>query len=178
MLLLLFWSCVPVGGIVTLCQAALSPPGALLSQVSTAQGWQATTRAELALLGLAVTGIGVLIPLLLWPSMVRRPAQSVVWDERGVEVTKCYGGAITLGWEELLGLTQFRRHGFQPSGVLAAARGGRSFGINGWGSGYGELVDALKAHIWTRDEDGEGDEPGGPPGAGPVSGEPQQPECE
>ncbi|MGD0110284.1 MAG: hypothetical protein ABSD48_00275 [Armatimonadota bacterium] len=181
-LLLLFWSLVPVGGISALCQAVMSPPGAMLSQVGTDRSWHLTTRAELALLGVGGIGIAILVPILLWPSVVRWPAQSVVWDERGLQVTKCYGGPIALRWEELLGLTQFMSNGWNPRRVVVAARGYRSFSIHGKGSGYDELVDALKAHIWTRDEDGAGEAPVSTFGSGPSSGEAmapsqQQPEC-
>jgi hypothetical protein len=153
LVLFLLCPCV-VAGVVALFQAASAPAGAMFDQAS----GHPVSRSQVAFLGLCLTGGPALGAALLWPNLVRRPALRVVWDERGVVVTKVFGRVpIALKWEELLGLAELLTRG-SASSILVASHSGRSFSINSWGSGYGELLDALKAHIWTR-KDGEGGEP-------------------
>ncbi len=173
-----------VAGIATLA-GVVSPGEPVSYQATPASGQLSRLDATLLGIGLLIAGIG--IPILVWQRSragSHTPVSRVSWDEHGVEVTRYSGEHSMLRWEELRGLRAL--YSRLATGWFVAVTGGRSFDIwsggpSGSHAGYGELVDALKAHIWTRNEDGDDEEAGGAVGAGPARGEAmtpsQQPEC-
>jgi predicted membrane channel-forming protein YqfA (hemolysin III family)/ribosomal protein L37E len=140
--------------------------------LSRATNWPAS--ADIAFV-LVATGFGAAIAPLAWLISARH-ALLVQWNEEGVTVTWYRGPARRYRWDELALLrTGYagRGNGVQigEGGNYATVRTatGENWTIWQGKSGYRELLDALKAHLWAR---GEGKTARGVATAGTANAEP------
>jgi len=95
-------------------------------------------------------GAGAIFGVLAWLT-TRRRARDITWDEQGVEVAWYAGQPKRFAWEQLTLLKETQvEEGTKGAVVTAASE--EKFAVVSGHEGYEQIVLALEAHIWRRDE--------------------------
>jgi len=95
-------------------------------------------------------GAGLLFGSLVWLT-TRRRTRDVTWDEQGVRVSWYAGEPKRFAWDDLIALKYTQVDKGRDSAVVTAASG-ETFAVVSGHEGYEQIVPALEAHIWRRDE--------------------------
>jgi len=102
-------------------------------------------------------GFGALVSLIVWLSRAR-DARLVRWDGTLLQVTWYHGAAHRYHWEQLsqLQLGSVRQqYGAGGNYATVHTATGQKWTIWERNSGYTELAEALKAHVWGGEKEAE-----------------------